>query len=264
MQQNHNGKMNKRTSEVFFRKICTSHFSVRVWKGLLRVLLWDGVGDRTELQYFDPTLMAISVVSFSFSRCSTGGLGAHSAGFLYYILSATSLDPNSSGPQGPPPPGFLYHILSSNSCNLQLPLLVLTELCNSSSPTQSLEWHVWSSSSGNNCHAVQRSLFSGVSVYECTMGFFPCPISSAKHAYAISSHNCHWNVSLPAVASPWNGKFGRIEGQNTTYSCPRRLSAWPYLLTTALRSFSLHDSWWVFSPWTISSTQVHGGKNILL
>ena len=38
-------------------------------------------------------------------------------------------------------------------------------------PTQSLEWHVWSSS-GNNCHAVHRSLSSGASVYECTMGFF--------------------------------------------------------------------------------------------
>ena len=35
-----------------------------------------------------------------------------------------------------------------------------------------MEWHVWSSSSGNNYHAVQRSLSSSVSVYECTMGFF--------------------------------------------------------------------------------------------
>ena len=46
--------------------------------------------------------------------------------------------------------------------------------------------------------------------------FLPCPISSTKHVYAISSHNCHWNVSLPSGASPWNGKFGRVEGQNTT------------------------------------------------
>ncbi len=50
-----------------------------------------------KLQYFDTTLMAVSVVSFSFSGCSTGGPGAHSAGFLYDVLSATSLDPNSSG-----------------------------------------------------------------------------------------------------------------------------------------------------------------------
>ena len=43
------------------------------------------------------------------------------------------------------------------------------------SPIQSLEWHVWSSSSGNNCHAVHRSLSSGASVYECTMGFYLVP-----------------------------------------------------------------------------------------
>ena len=42
-------------------------------------------------------------------------------------------------------------------------------------PTQSLEWHVWSSSSGNNCHAVHRSLSSGASVYDCTMGFYLVP-----------------------------------------------------------------------------------------
>ena len=36
----------------------------------------------------------------------------------------------------------------------------------------SLEWPVWSSSCGNNCHAVQRSLSSGASVYESIMGFF--------------------------------------------------------------------------------------------
>ena len=53
---------------------------------------------------------------------------------------------------------------------------VLTELYNSStptrSPTRSLKSHVLSSSSGNNCHAVHRSLSSGASVYECTMGIF--------------------------------------------------------------------------------------------
>ena len=52
----------------------------------------------------------------------------------------------------------------------------MTELCNRStttqSPTRSLKSHVWSSSSVNNCHAVHRSLSSGASVYECTMGIF--------------------------------------------------------------------------------------------
>ena len=66
-----------------------------------------------------PILMAVSVVSFPFSRAAqleAQGLSfLLSAGFLYHILSATSLDPNSSGPQGPPLPGFLYHILSATS-----------------------------------------------------------------------------------------------------------------------------------------------------
>ena len=35
-----------------------------------------------------------------------------------------------------------------------------------------LEWPVWSSSSRNNCHPVQRSLSSSVSAYESIMGFF--------------------------------------------------------------------------------------------
>ena len=83
--------------------------------------------------------------------------------------------------------GFPYHILSItrllSNCNCLTS--VLTELYNSPTPTQSptrsLEWHDWSSSSGNNCHAVHRSLSSGASVYECTMEIFlPRPISSAN------------------------------------------------------------------------------------
>ena len=38
----------------------------------------------------------------------------------------------------------------------------------------------------------------------------------SQPAYAISSHNCHRNVSLPSGASLWNGMFGRVEGQYTT------------------------------------------------
>ena len=110
-------------------------------------------------------------------------------GFLYCILSATSLDPNSSGPQWPL---RLDVALPTKSRPTTTPTLtgtlltsVLTELYNSStstqSPTRSLKSHVWSSSSGNNCHAVHRSLSSGASVYECTMGIFlPRPISSAN------------------------------------------------------------------------------------
>ena len=50
------------------------------------------------------------------------------------------------------------------------------------------------------------------------MGFFPCTILLARSTYAIFPHKCHRNVSLPSGASLWNGKFGRVEGQNTTLS----------------------------------------------
>ena len=81
------------------------------------------------------------------------------------------------------------------------------------SPTQSLEWPVWSSSSGNNCHAVHRSLSSGASVYDCTAEFYlvpycqPSPPTRFLPTTAIGM--CHFRCL-------WNGMFGRVEGQYTT------------------------------------------------
>ena len=100
-------------------------------------------------------------------------------GFPYHVLSPTRLISNSLGVPRAPSAGWwlsLPHVVS-NSSDLQLtdflspPSYIIVQ-----SPTQSLEWHVWSSSSRNNCHAVHMSLSSGASVYECTMGFLPCPI----------------------------------------------------------------------------------------
>ena len=100
-----------------------------------------------------PTLMAISVVSFSFSRA------AQPEGRRPILLGA----------------GLLYHIFSPTGLQTHWPP-VFTELYNSSiAHSISLEWHVWSSSSGNKCHADHRSLSSGASVYDCTMGFYLVP-----------------------------------------------------------------------------------------
>ena len=149
--------------------------------------------------YWPPLLWPSGFVSFSFSRAAQpGGPRAPSAGWW---LSLPHLVSHTSSPQLT---DFLY---SPSYIIVQSP---------TQSPTQSLEWHVWLTSSGNNCHAVHRSFSSGVSVYECTMGFLPCPIFSAPSAYAISSHDCHRNVSLPSGASLWNGMFGRADGQYTT------------------------------------------------
>ena len=142
--------------------------------------------------------MAISVVSFSFSRAAQPEAQRPTlmgAGFLYHILSPASLVPNSSPPS--------YIIVQS--------------------PTQSLEWHVWSSSSGNNCHAVQRSLSSGASVYECIVGFYLVPFSQPNPPTRLLSIIGHSNVSLPFGASLWNGMFSQVEGQYTTLEALRNV-----------------------------------------
>ena len=69
---------------------------------------------------------------------------------LYYLQTPTRWYGHASTPPQ------LLPISSDRDVSLPLPL----------------EWPVWSSSSGNNCHAVQRSLSSGASVYESILGFF--------------------------------------------------------------------------------------------
>ena len=101
-----------------------------------------------------------------------------SAGFLYHILSLTRLISNSiRGPKGPLGRAVAFSTTPSSDFSgpqladfLSSPGYIIVQ-----SPTQSLELHVWSSSSGNNCHAVQRSLSSGASVYECIMGIYLVP-----------------------------------------------------------------------------------------
>ena len=180
--QHHNDTIIK-TQEDFFINICTSHFIVRVRKGLLKVCMWEGVGDRTELKYFDPHSYGRQCCVFLVLQgFSTGSPEAHSAGWWLSLLHLISI---FSGPQlirAPRPlrPDVTLPTTSrlSPSLTLTATLLtsVLTELYNSSKPTQSpirsSKSHVWSSSSGNNCHPVHRSLSSGASVYECTMGIF--------------------------------------------------------------------------------------------
>ena len=113
-------------------------------------------------------------MSFSYSRAAQPEAQRPNLlgdGFLYCILSATSLHP--FGLVWLSLPHLVYNSVRSLTTTLTS---VLTELYNSSTPTQSptrsLKSHVWSSSSGNNCHAVHRSLSSCASVYECTMGIF--------------------------------------------------------------------------------------------
>ena len=164
--------------------------------------------------------MAVNVVSFSFSRAAqpeAQGLSFRLrwwVSWLHFITNwSLKLHRRSRGPLrpgvafpttswlrrlwsptqsgAPRAPsawhGFPYHI---STLTPTVWLLVLTELYNSSTPTQSpsqsLEWHVWSSSSGNKCHAVHRSLSSGASLCSGTVGPSPCPILSAELTCTIS------------------------------------------------------------------------------
>ena len=131
------------TSEAFFNKICTSHFIVRVQKGLLKVCLWEGVGDRTELQYIDPHSYGCQrCVFLVLQGCSTGGPGAQLS--VGWWLSLLHLIGNFSGPQliggleGPFGLAWLSlpHLISNFFSNCLTS--VLAELYNSSRPLNRL------------------------------------------------------------------------------------------------------------------------------
>ena len=161
-------------------------------------------------------------MSFLFSWCSIGGPEAHSAGWWLSLLHLICI---FSGPQlirAPSPFGLLwlslphlvYNSVFSSNCNC---LANSTELYNSSTPTRSLKSHVWSLSSGNNCHAVQRSLSSGASVYESIMGFFSLShfvsqFLPTRFPLLTAIGMCHF---LPVHHLEWHFGPGRRSKYNT-------------------------------------------------
>ena len=146
--------------------------------------MWEGVGDRTELQYSDPhsygRQRCVFLVLQMLNRRPWGLALCWMMAFFTASYQQLLWTPIQSGAASPF--GLVWlslpHLVYNSVRSLTWTVLtsVLTELYNSltstQSPTRSLKSHVWSSSSGNNCHAVHRSLSSGASVYECTMGIF--------------------------------------------------------------------------------------------
>ena len=206
-------------NEDFFKKIYLSF--------ILKVYVWEGVGDWTKIALYWPPLLWPPVLCLS---CSPGQLNRRPRGpalcWMMAFFTASYHQLVSKTPSGVPMApsagcGSLYHIWTPT---VWLP--VLTDLYNSSTPTQSLEWHVWSSSSGNDCHAVQRSLSSGASVYECIMGFYLVPFHQPNLPTRSVLITGHWNMSLPSGASLWNGMFARAEGQYITIDV-HFMKCWP-------------------------------------
>ena len=107
--QHHNDTIIK-TQKDFFWKYCTSHFIVRVRKGLLNVCVWEGVGDRTETVIFWPPLLWPSMLCLS---RSPGLLNWRPRGPLCWVMafftaSYQQFISNSSGPQWPFRPGVAF------------------------------------------------------------------------------------------------------------------------------------------------------------
>ena len=163
-----------------------------------------------------PTLMAISA-SFPFFRVvqpEARGPTPLGAVLLYHILSPMGLVSK------------LTEFLSSPSYIIvQSPThyLPITGHRNVSLPP-SLKWHVWSSSSGNNCHAVHRSLSSGASVCDCNAGFYLVPYCQPSPPTRSLPITGHQNVSLP-LSLEWHVWPGRRSiyniGTSTSLLDPR-------------------------------------------
>ena len=171
----------------------TSHFICKVQKGCVGFHCERELETKQKLQYFNPrsygrqhcVFLVLQMLNWRPSSPLCWVMAFFTASYQQLLWTPTHQGPNA-------PFGLMWLSLPHSSITPSPTVTttatltsVLTELYNSSTPTQSptrfSESHVGSSSSRNNCHAVHRSLSSGASVYECTMGFFlPRPISSTN------------------------------------------------------------------------------------
>ena len=180
-----------------------------------------------------PTLIAVNIVSFSFSWSSTGGTGVHSAGCWLSLLHLIS---NFSGPQTPS--GFPR--APSGGCGFPFHISSITP-----SPTVTATRNVWLLS-WLSYIIVQRPLDRLLDLWngmidrhpaEITVMQFtghslpvhqsmsvswalPCPISSAKSTHAISFD--YWPLecvtSFRCITLEWHVYSGRRSKYNNCYS----------------------------------------------
>ena len=165
--------------------------------------MWEGVGERTETAIFwSPHLWAVNVVSFWFSRCSTGGPGATllGDGFLYCILSATSLDPNSIGAPRPLRPNVAFPTLSrfsvsKSNWNLTWLLSWLSYIIVQHPLSRRLD--LWNRMFDRHQAEITVMQFTGDSlpVHQSTSVpwkfFYLAPFNQPISTHTICSHKCH-------------------------------------------------------------------------
>ena len=105
----------KGRAKNFFKKICTSHFIVRVRKGYSRFACERELETEHNCNILTPILIAVSVVSFSFSRAAQPEakrptlLAFSTTSYQQLLWTPTHLGPNSiGGLEGPFRPGVAF------------------------------------------------------------------------------------------------------------------------------------------------------------
>ena len=216
------------TEEDFINKIFTSHFIERVRKGLLKVCVWEGAGDRTELKYFEPhsygSQRFVFLVLQMLNRRPWGPLCWAMAFFTAYYQQLL-WSPNSIGvPEGPL--GRVW---------LSLPHSSITPSPNvTATVTWLLSWlsyiivqrpldrplDLWNGMIDRHPAEITVMQFTGHSLpvhQSMSVSWaLPVPFHQPNPPTRSLSIIGHWNVSLPSGASLCNGMFARAEGQNTT------------------------------------------------
>ena len=155
--QNTYWRNNKEGSDSLLEKY-TSHF---IWK----VCVCEReLETEQNCNILTPTLMAITVVCFSFSWCSTGGPGAQlSAGFLYHIFSPTQLTWSPTNWL----PVFTELYNSSIAHSVSILMASQAGICHFR--------RLWTGMFDHHQAEITVMQFRGTSVYECTMGFYLVP-----------------------------------------------------------------------------------------
>ena len=201
------------------------------------------------VQYIDPTLMAISVVSFSFSWCSTGG-----SDFCWVLAFSTTschqrVSETTGGPEGPFDREWLSlpHLISNFSdprlnqgprepLRPGVAFPTTSRLCPISNSSDFLSWlsyiivqrpfnrplNLWNGMFDRHRAEITVMQFTGHSFpvhqsMSVPWDFLPCPISSAKSAHVISFD--YWPLecvtSLRCITLEWHVCPGRRSKYNS-------------------------------------------------
>ena len=154
-----------------------------------------------------PTLMAVSVVSFSFSRAAQRRPRGPAICWMMAFFTASYQQllwtPTQSGALRAPLAwcGFPYHNSSLSPTPTVWLLPWLSYIIVQRPLNRPL--NLWNGMFDHHQAEITVMQFTvhSLLVHHSEVGPSPCPILSAKLTCAISSHNCHWNVSLPSGAS---------------------------------------------------------------